>query len=131
MPELAGVSHVVLTVTDLDRSQQWYGDVLGWELMFEGEEEGIRYSLGLLKDANVLLGLRQHDGGTGDAFDPGRTGLDHVAFGVKSRSDLEDWKGLFEEKNVTFSEIQDVAYGHVLNFKDPDKIALEVFAMPG
>ncbi|MEA2461294.1 MAG: glyoxylase family protein [Actinomycetota bacterium] len=131
MPQLSGVSHVAFTVTDLDRSRAWYADVLDWQLLMEGEDKGIRYVVGVLPDANVILGLRQHEGGTGDEFHPGRTGLDHVAFSVTSRAALDEWKAAFDEKGVRYSDIQDVPYGHCLNFKDPDNIALEIFAVPG
>jgi len=131
MPELTGVSHVTLTVTDLERSKSWYADVLGWQPLFDGEEDGIRYTVGVLPGADIIFGLRHHSAGSGDGFDPGRTGLDHVSFSVPTRAALEEWESAFREKGVTYTEIMDVPYGHVLNFKDPDNIALEIFAMPG
>jgi catechol-2,3-dioxygenase len=131
MPELTGVSHVTLTVTDLERSKSWYADVLGWQPLMDGEEDGIRYTVGFLPGANVIFGLRHHENGSGDEFSPGRTGLDHVAFSVPTRDALEAWQTTFQEKNVVHSPIVDVPYGHCLNFKDPDNIALEIFAMPG
>lgn len=130
MSDLQGVSHVAFTVTDLERSKEWYGRVLGWQPLYDGEEEGINFTLGMLPNVGIFLGLRQHSGGTGDPFDPGRTGLDHVAFGVGSRDDLEVWQQRFEELGVTYTPIVDAPYGHVLNFKDPDNIALEIFTMP-
>ncbi len=33
MPELAGISHIDLTVTDLDRSERFYTGVLGFEVL--------------------------------------------------------------------------------------------------
>jgi glyoxylase I family protein len=131
MPQVDGVSHIAFTVTDLDRSMKWYSEVLGWQSMMEAEEDGIRYSLGMLPHTNLFLALRQHENGTGDAFDPGRTGLDHAAFGVPTRAALDEWEAEFKAKGVTYTETIDAPYGHVLNFKDPDNIALEIFAMPG
>ena len=131
MPQVNGVSHVTLTVTDIGRAKGWYSDVLDWQSLFEGEEEGVEYAVGIIPGPNVIIGFRQNLNGAGDIFEPGRTGLDHVAFGVTSRGDLEEWEKRFEEKGVTYSPIQDVPYGHCLNFKDPDSIALEIFAAPG
>jgi glyoxylase I family protein len=131
MSDLQNVSHVAFTVTDLERSKEWYTKVLGWQSMYDGEEEGIVYTLGMLPNVGIFLGLRQHTGGTGDRFDPGRTGLDHIAFGVNTRDDLETWQQRFDELGVTYTPIVDAPYGHVLNFKDPDNIALEIFTMPG
>jgi catechol 2,3-dioxygenase-like lactoylglutathione lyase family enzyme len=130
MSDLQNVSHVAFTVTDLERSKEWYTKVLGWQAIYDGEEDGIVYSLGMLPNVGIFVGLRQHSGGSGDTFDPGRTGLDHIAFGVHSRDDLEEWQERFEDMGVTYTPIVDVPYGHVLNFKDPDNIALEIFTMP-
>ena len=130
MSDLQNVSHVAFTVTDLEQSKEWYAKVLGWQSLYDGEEGGINYSLGMLPNVGIFVGLRQHSGGSGDSFDPGRTGLDHIAFGVNSREDLEVWEKRFDELGVTYSPIVDAPYGHVLNFKDPDNIALEIFTMP-
>ncbi|MGH2754270.1 MAG: VOC family protein [Actinomycetota bacterium] len=130
MTELLGVAHVGLTVTDLDRSRAWYEDILGWQFLFDGEDERTRFVVGIIAPSNIVLGLRQHRAGTGDTFDPGRTGLDHVAFSVGSRADLDTWQQRLVEKGVTYTPTIDAPYGHVLNFKDPDNIALELFSLP-
>ena len=129
MPEFSGVSHIALTVTDLDRSQAWYEDLFGIQKLMEGEEEGIRYCVNIHPGSNLILGLRQHAAGSGDEFTPERTGMDHVAFGCGDRTELEKWQSIFEEKGITYTPIIDTPYGHVLNFKDPDNIALEMFAL--
>ncbi len=130
MPELQGYHHVALTVCDIDRSKQWYMDVLGVQPVMEGEEGGVKFCV-TMHSAGFLLGLREFDGGSGDDFTPQRTGLDHVGFGVGSRTELEKWQAYFDEKGVTYTPIMDVDYGHVLNFKDPDNIAFDMIAMPG
>jgi catechol 2,3-dioxygenase-like lactoylglutathione lyase family enzyme len=130
MPDFSGVSHVVLTVTDLERSKAWYEDLFGIQTLFEGEEDGIKYNVNIHPGSNLLIGLRQHAAGSGDQFTPERTGLDHVSFACNDRAELEKWQATFEEKGVTYTPVIDTPYGHVLNFKDPDNIALEMFAMP-
>src|SRR3954466_8023597 len=102
MPEFQHVSHVAVTVTDLDRSKAWYTDVLAWQPMFDGAEGGTKFSFGAFS-GGVLLGLRQHDSGSGDGFDPGRTGLDHLSFSVGTRSELDAWEKHFDEKGVTYT----------------------------
>jgi glyoxylase I family protein len=126
---LSGTSHIALTVTDLDRSKEWYARVLGWTPAMEGEHDGARFSVGMIPDG-VLVGLREYAAGERRAFDPQRIGLDHVAFSVASRAELNGWEQRFAELGVTYTPTQDEAYGAVLNFKDPDGIALEVFAAP-
>jgi catechol 2,3-dioxygenase-like lactoylglutathione lyase family enzyme len=46
MPELNNIHHVSLTVTDLERSVAWYGDVLGFgELMRENHPNDEGYAI--------------------------------------------------------------------------------------
>jgi catechol-2,3-dioxygenase len=81
--------------------------------------------------SNTLLGLHQH--GTpapeGDVSEY-RVGLDHVAFGVADRAELERWARRLDELGVAHGEIKDASYGSGLSFRDSDGIALELFAPP-
>ena len=129
MPEITGVSHVALSVTDLERSKAWYMDVLGVQPLMEGEENDQKFCV-TIHPTGLVVGLREHAGSSGDEFTPTRTGMDHVAFGASGRDELEKWQAFFEEKGITYTPIIDTDYGHVLNFKDPDNIALEMFALP-
>jgi glyoxylase I family protein len=122
-----GVSHVAITVTDLARSKDWYSRVLDWRSMVDTSEEGVDYSVGALPDG-TLVGLRQYANGSGDAFTPFRTGLDHLAFAVSSPDQLPEWEQRFAEQGVAYSTTQEGPFGWALNFKDPDGVALEVFA---
>ena len=128
---LTRVGHVAVTVTDLDRSKKWYGEVLGWTPVFEGSGEGVRFSVGALPEGGPLLGLREYDAGSGDNFEPTRTGLDHLAFEATSVDELSRWEQRFSDLVVEFTPTQSTPYGHVLNFKDPDRIALEITVPPG
>ena len=125
----SGASHVALTVTDLPRSKEWYGRVLDWQPVMDGEGDGVAFCLGTVP-GGPLIALRAYDAGSGDAFDPQRTGLDHLAFAVGSAEELAEWEKRFAEQKVAFDPAQHEEYGHVLNFKDPDGIALEIFAEP-
>jgi glyoxylase I family protein len=127
---LIKVGHVALTVTELARSKRWYAEVMGWTQVFEGEADGVRFSVGALPDGGPLLGLREYDVGSGDPFDPARTGLDHLAFEAASIDELSAWEKKFAERSVDFTPTQATPYGHVLNFKDPDQIALEITVPP-
>lgn len=129
MTEFTGVSHIALTVTDLERSKQWYTDILGWQMLMEGTDNEIEFAFGFLP-GGIGLGLRRHAGGTGDAFSPERTGLDHASFAVGSRDELASFESHLEEQSAEYSPIVEAPYGSVLSFKDPDGIALEAFTMP-
>ena len=84
------------------------------------------YSVG-----NTLLGLHGFpDLVTTEPFDERRPGLDHIAFGVANRAELEKWSARLDELGVAHGEIKDAGYGSGLSFRDPDNIALELFCPP-
>ena len=120
-------THIALTVSDLDRSASWYNDLFGGQEMFRGNDGVSDVAIYAIPD-NLLLGLRSHEGtASGDRFSHERCGLDHFAMHVADRTDLEKWQGKLDEKHIDHSGIVESAFGHHLNFKDPDGIALELF----
>src|SRR5829696_1051502 len=63
-------------------------------------------------------------------FSEFRAGLDHVAFGVADRAELEKWARRLDKLGIAHGRIKDAGYGSGLSFRDPDGIALEFFAPP-
>jgi catechol 2,3-dioxygenase-like lactoylglutathione lyase family enzyme len=124
---LGGAHHVGLTVTDVARSREWYTRLFDWQPLFDGEEDGRAFAVGVLP-SGLVLGFSRHSGTTG-AFDAARVGLDHLAFGVASRAEVVTWEQRLAELGIDYTPVIDAPYGHVLNFRDPDGIALEIFAM--
>jgi catechol 2,3-dioxygenase-like lactoylglutathione lyase family enzyme len=127
---MPAIAHVAITVSDLARSEAWYTKVLGAEPVLDedtGPFRHIVYALG-----GTLLGLHGFpDLTTSEAFDERRPGLDHVAFGVGTRAELEAWAEHLESLGVAHGGVIDAHYGSGLSFRDPDNIALELFAPPG
>ena len=68
---------------------------------------------------------------TVEPFDERRPGLDHVALGVPDRDELVRWTFRLNALGVAHGGIVDAGYGSGLSFRDPDNIALELFAPPG
>ena len=130
MPTITGYSHLSLTVTDVNRSFEWYERVLGVQKLFGGEESGVTFVVTVIPGSNAILGFRQHGTGGDDVFDEARVGMDHFAFQVAGRADLEEWEAKLEELGVDHSEVKDVDYGSVLTFRDPDNIQAEFFTLP-
>ncbi len=133
MPDvaLANLHHVALTVKDLEASIPWYEKVFGITYQMDGPHEG---GVGkLLADPawRLIIVLHRHDGNQQESFAETRTGLDHVGFSVPTRADLEAWQAHLRALGVTQSPIADTPYGHILVFRDPDNIQLELFAPPG
>jgi len=127
--KLTGLGHIALTVTDLQRSRGWYERVLGWSAVAEGTGEGVRFAVGAVPEG-VLIGLREYDAADGLGFDPLRVGLDHLSFAVAAE-ELETWEQRLTDLGVTHDAVQDTPFGPVLNFKDPDGIALELTVPAG
>jgi catechol-2,3-dioxygenase len=125
MPALDAFSHVSLTVTDPERSAVFYNRVLGTETMFSSAGDTER--LIIVARPGVMIALCGHPGTTDQSFDPVRIGLDHFAFQVPSRSELEAWHAGLVADGVTCSEIEVSPFGLHLNLKDPDNIAIELF----
>jgi glyoxylase I family protein len=129
VPELLGVSHVSLTVRDLERSERWYADVLGLRRVLLVEEPGHDFVVLLHPSTGTMIGLHTHVANHGERAHEVRTGLDHVGFAVASRADLDAWAAVLEAKGVEHSPVVDASYGHGLSFRDPDNIPLELFCL--
>jgi len=122
MPEFAGVDHASLSVTDLDRSERFYTEVLG---LFRLADFGTVRIL-LHRPTSFMLALAHHDAAHGDRFTELATGLDHLGFAVDSREELVAWERRLEVLGVEYTPIRDMEFGAHLNFRDPDHIALEL-----
>ncbi|MEU5115678.1 VOC family protein [Streptomyces longwoodensis] len=124
--------HIGLNVTDLDRSLAFYRDVLDFALVGEGKEEGRRYAF-LGDGESLVLTLWEQ---AGDAYDPGRSGLHHLAFEVDSIELVTAYEQALRRRGVDFAHDGVVAHregaasGGIF-FHDPDGIRLEIFAPSG
>ena len=130
MTTLVGFSHLSLSVTDLDRSTEWYREMLGFAVDSKVEGDGFRRNRLHHPTAGITLTLTAHDAGAGEPFDERRTGMDHVSFAVPSIENLHDLKEQFRAKGIEHSEVKPTASGAggMFTFRDPDNIQLELFA---
>ena len=125
MTALTGIHHIALTVTDLERSTAWYERVLDLHEV-RREESPARRAVLLSWHTIPTVGLVQHDADD-SVFDPTMAGMDHVAFTVASREELDEWAARFDREGVINSGAIDIEAGGILNFKDPDGIALALY----
>jgi glyoxylase I family protein len=125
MPTITGAHHLALTVTDVERSAAWYRDLLGLVSVFDGSDETVTFRVLAHPDSGWVMGVRQYTGGSRDSFDEYRTGLDHLAFGVSSREELDDWQQELERRGISFTPAVETPIGTVVVFRDPDNIQLE------
>jgi glyoxylase I family protein len=133
-PALGGFHHFSPTVSDIEASAQWYERVFKLGRVppkfphFGAEDSG--YAVLLMDPATgIAIGLHHHENNGGEPADETRTGLDHMAFSVPSRSDLDSWAAWLDSLGVMHSEVTDtdnpIPYS-VLVFRDPDNVQLEL-----
>jgi len=134
-----GINHIRLTVTDINRSREFYTQVLGFEVALEpqsGDDPAARAVNAMLFGGvifqinGMLFGLRPVAPG-GDRFNEDRVGLDHLSFSVGSRDDLEAAARLLDERGAPHGDIKDLGPDvglYILEFRDPDNIQLELSA---
>jgi len=132
---ISGIHHFGFTVRDAEASADWYESVLGFHRV-DGYEaaDGSRRKVFIEHEGlGVRVGLTQHRDGSREAFDETRVGLDHLAFAVSDRAELEEWAERLAGAGVVHSPIADantIPGATVLVFRDPDNIQLELFASP-
>ncbi|OBI00622.1 VOC family protein [Mycobacterium sp. E2733] len=130
----SSIAHVRLTVTDIERSRQFYESVFGWPVLLEvpdNADEATRSQLsflfgGVIYDlGGTLLGLRPV---ATDRFDEDRTGLDHVAFRITNKDELDSAAAHLDKLGIAHEPVKDIGPSYILQFRDPDNIALELTA---
>jgi catechol-2,3-dioxygenase len=131
MADFPALTHVALTVRDLSVSVPWYEALFDAKpVLDEDTDPDFHHTVYLL--GNTLIGLHQHKTtAPAGQFSEYNVGLDHVAFGCANRSELEQWEKKLNDLGVKHGGIKDAAYGSGISFRDPDGIALELFAPPG
>ena len=125
MHSITGGHHIALTVSDAERSAEWYCGLFGMQTVLAGDDESVSYRVLVHPDSGWALGVRQYHGRGSDRFDEFRTGLDHFAFGVASRDELEGWERELSARGIAFTPIAETPIGEVIVFRDPDNIQLE------
>ena len=126
------IHHIVLTVSDCKKSADFYQKALGWGIGEKGHDymnlvpDKSRYP-----EPNFLLVLAEprENLPEGKSFDKNRIGLDHFAFQVDSRDELEECEQRLRDQGIDMEDggITDDDFGGAAIFcKDPDGMKLEI-----
>ncbi|NEW27709.1 VOC family protein [Nocardia cyriacigeorgica] len=126
MPDLAGIHHVKIPVSDLSRSVRWYREVFGMRptLQFADSSDGVvRGAAGDMPGlGRVLVALRENP-----VAATGCKGFDPVGFAVNDRADLEQWATHLDGLGIPHSPVIDASIGWLLVFDDPDGVEIHLY----
>jgi glyoxylase I family protein len=125
MRSLTGVSHVSLSVSDMEQATWFWTTVMGFQVGIEVPGATVC----LHRASGTIVGFRDHGGTVTGSFDETRVGMDHVALAVASAADLEEWAAWLDQHGVEHSEVVESDLGHHLNLRAPDRIAVELFVL--
>ncbi len=133
MIEINGTAHFVLTVSQFELAQEFYGELLpflGLTKVYDGNDflyhVGGRTAVGVRRCAPEFAGER---------FQHNRVGLHHACFRARSREDVDavavklQQMGAVIDRGPVDAHWMDGYYYIV--FEDPDGIRLEVNYVPG
>jgi catechol 2,3-dioxygenase len=129
--EAAGVTHgeiapettmgpVHLTVSELDRSLDYYASAIGLEALERGSG---RASLGSA-ERELLVLVEEQGAGPSDRH----TGLYHFALRVPGRADLARWLAHAARDRVSLTGLSDHAVSEAIYLRDPDGHGIEIYA---
>jgi glyoxylase I family protein len=127
MPKFTSVSHIDLSVSDVEKSADWYCEVMGLRRLRRSDLDNRIMIVLLHEETGLIIGLNQHQIVTTDRFNERNYGLDHIGFGVADREELDVWQRRLAGLGVEHSPVTDAPSGSgaALVFRDPDNIQLE------
>jgi catechol 2,3-dioxygenase-like lactoylglutathione lyase family enzyme len=126
VPVLAGIHHLKLPVSDLDRSLEWYRSRLGYQAQAEFVEHGRLMGVGLAHPAGGPdLALR---------LDPERAraaaGFDYFAIGAPDKEALQRLAAHLDELGQAHAGVHEASFGWILpEVLDPDGHVLRFYTM--
>jgi glyoxylase I family protein len=124
MPNPA-LNHIVITISNPERSRAFYGDLLGFDItvMKNDPDKSFRFTSGGVEF--FFFPSRQPD--LNDRFSEFRIGLDHLSFTAPSREALDELAEKLIAAGVDTKGVEQFAPtgNWYVAFRDPDNIQLE------
>ena len=123
MPKVPKLSHLVLRVRDLERSERFYTEVLG--LKVTGRMPGAMTFFTTGEESHTLAVMNVGPNAPGP--DPSRVGLYHFAYQVESMDELRAFYQHLKEREVRIAGMGDHGISKVIYFLHPAGNEIEVF----
>jgi catechol 2,3-dioxygenase-like lactoylglutathione lyase family enzyme len=125
MVRVVGIDHLVIRVSDYEKSKAFYGrlfDFLGFEISDE-YDDAIGWTNGKTR---YWIGPADEEG-KGHKHRTGNIGFHHYAFQLRSRKDVDALQKFLEETGTTIVDPADDYYDdyYAVFFLDPDGLKLE------
>ena len=122
--KLDGVHHIGVNVSNLDRAESFYTNILGFKVIDRYQEE-IRHSM-LDTGATKIHLFESPDLEFDDAITRlSEDGYAHMAFGI-NRKQFPQVMAELKKHNITFRGPLILGKGESVHFKDPDGNHLEI-----
>lgn len=118
------IGHLVLNVSDVERSAKFYRDVVGFELArMRPDRSGAFLTCGVV---HHNLALFKAPAGSRPA-EKGQIGLNHFAFQVDDYRALQQAHGRLVEAGAVIDHIVDHGMTRSVYFLDPDGLMMELY----
>ena len=116
------LNHIVLTVSDAERSRAFYSDLLGFDVTVM-KDGGFYFSNGGV----LTFVFASPKPVPSDRFSEFRIGLDHLSFAAASRAELDAIAAKLIAAHVDTKGVEQFAPtgNYYVAFRDPDNIQLE------
>lgn len=118
----SGINHITIRVNDIERAEEFYGDVLGFELLRKMGKSMAVYQVG---DEDTLVLVEAET-----SYDPESRDyrVDHFGFYLDSEEKVDEMAEYFRQKEVSIlSGPANRKRGRFLFISDPDGNMLEFF----
>ncbi|MFX0578149.1 VOC family protein [Nocardia nepalensis] len=125
-PDLAGIHHLKIPVTDLRRSLPWYEQVFGYTVVLEvTDDDGVVRGVGgeIPGLAGTKLALRQNP-----TLAAAMTGFDPVAFAVEDQAAVRAWAEHLDRLGIAHTPLIEGKTGWLIALTDPDGINLVIYS---
>ncbi|MCW9706677.1 VOC family protein [Fodinibius salsisoli] len=118
----SGINHITIRVNDIERAEEFYGEILGFELVRKMGKSMAVYRIGS-EDTIVLVEAEtSYDTSSRDYR------VDHFGFYLESEEKVDEMAEYFREKEVTvLSGPANRKRGRFIFISDPDGNMIEFF----